>query len=84
MFANVFILLKIYIIQKMNTTYFHISCHRVPLEPHSEQTSIPALSHFVLLGFNPENFEKIFKPLTLGLVLANIKNISQEIINKYA
>ena len=44
----------------MNTTYFHISCHRVPLEPHSEQTSIPALSHFVLLGFNPENFEKIF------------------------
>ena len=41
---KVFILLKIFIIRKMNTKYFsrvryydlHSSCHRVPLEPHSE------------------------------------------------
>ena len=80
-------------------------------------TTIPAILHFVLLGYSPENFEKvfnslinsiieflslrkkivssawavyknwyltIFKPLTLGLFLINIKNISKTSINKCA
>ena len=34
------------------------------------RTPIPAISHFVLLGFNPENFEKVY--LTHSLILFQI------------
>ena len=68
MFGKIFILLKVFVIQKnehqvfsrlLRLTHF-ILCHRVPLEPHSE--------HFVLLGFNPDRFEKVFNSFINSIV----------------
>ena len=63
MFAKILILLKILLIGKMNTKHFHGFVMEINTFHGTEcqlKLAVPANSHFVLLGYNLEEFEKLF------------------------
>ena len=74
MFGKMFILLKIFIIRKMNTKYFHgfvikiNTFHATEWHLNSIQNTNTRNFYFVLLGLNPKKFEKVFNSLINSII----------------